>query len=154
MRQGKVSRRVWENLYISLSDFLLGFSPKRAFGYYSKFLSWGLTNINRPHSLLSYALILSQKLEVCPAVPLSENWSYRDTRGKNMNIVPNNWGNDCNFSTTKILGFKICSRCERQGVSERIGLYRIGTFQVGLNYRLSKYLNSKQTKQSSFAGSL
>jgi hypothetical protein len=133
-----------KNLHAYLSNFLSGYSLKRAFGYYSKFFSWGLTNVDRPDSLLSYALILSQKLKVCPTVPLSENWSDRDTRGKNVNIVPDHRGADCNFSTTEIWGFDVCPRCEKQGVSERIELNRIGALKVGLNYRISKYRNSKQ----------
>lgn len=133
-----------KNLHLYLSNFLSGYSLKRAFGYYSKFFSWGLTNVDRPDSLLSYALILSQKLKVCPTVPLSENWSDRDTRGKNVNIVPDHRGADCNFSTTEIWGFDVCPRCEKQGVSERIELNRIGALKVGLNYRISKYRNSKQ----------
>ena len=133
-----------KNLNAYLSNFLSGFSLKRAFGYYSKYFSWGLTNIDRPDSLFAYALILSQKLKVCPTFPLSENWSDRDTRGKNVNIVPNNRGIDCNFSTTEIWGFNTCTRCEKQGVSERIELNRIGALKVGLNYRISKHRNSKQ----------
>jgi hypothetical protein len=133
-----------KNLLFYFSNFLSGFSLRRAYGYYSKFFSWGLTNIDRPDSLLSYALILSQKLKVCPTFPLSENWSDRDTRGKNVNIVPNNRGIDCNFSTTEIWGFNTCTRCEKQGVSERIELNRIGALKVGLNYRISKHRNSKQ----------
>ncbi len=132
------------NLHLYLSNFLSGHSLKRAFGYYSQFFSWGLTNKDRPDSLLSYALILSQKLKVCPTVPLSENWSDRDTRGKNVNIVPDNRGNDCNFSTTEIWGLNVCARCKKQGVSERIELNRISALKVRLNYQLSKHLNSKQ----------
>ena len=40
-------------------------------------------------------------------------------------------------------GKMICPRCEKQGVSERIELNRIGALKVGLNYRISKYLASK-----------
>jgi len=49
-----------------------------------------------------------------------------------------------NFSTTEIWGLNICARCEKQGVSKRIELNRIGALKVGLNYKLSKHLNSKQ----------
>jgi hypothetical protein len=132
------------NLHAYLSNFLSGFSLKKAFGYYSKYFSWGLTNRDRPDSLLSYALVLSKKFKACPKVPLSENWSDRDTRGKNVNTVPDYRGADCNFSTTEIWGSDICPRCEKQGVSERIELNQIRALKVGLNYRISKYLNSKQ----------
>ncbi len=140
----KYQEEFQKNLHTYLSFSLSGFSLRRAYGYYSKFFSWGLTNIDRPDSLLSYALVLSQKLKVCPTVRLSENWSDRDSRGKNVNIVPDNRGNDCNFSTTEIWGLNICTRCEKQGVSERVELNRIGALKVGLTYRLSKHLNSKQ----------
>ena len=132
------------NLFTYLSSFLSGYSLRRAFKYYSNYLSWGLVNVDRGDSLLSYSLILSKSLKNCPTSPLGDNWSDRDTRGKNVNIVPDHRGADCNFSTTEIWGSDICPRCEKQGVSERIELNRIGALKVGLNYRISKYRNSKQ----------
>lgn len=132
------------NLFTYLSRFLKGYSLNRAFSYYSKYFSWGLVNPDRGDSLFSYSLLLSKNLKNCPNLPLGENWSDRDTRGKNVKIVPDNRGNDCNLTTTEIWGFKICSKCEKQGVSERVELNRIGALKVGLNYRLSKHLNSKQ----------
>lgn len=95
-------------------------------------------NSDRGDSLLSYSLILSKSLKNCPTLPLSDNWSNRDTRGKNVNIVPGNRGSDCNSSTTEIWEISICPRCEEQGVSERVELNRIGALKVGLNYRLRK----------------
>ncbi len=138
--QGEFDR----NLVTYLSSFLSGYALRRAFKYYSNYFSWGLVNSDRGDSLLSYSLILSKSFKNCPTLPLSDNWSDRDTRGKNVNTVPGNRGNDCNSSTTEIWGHSICPRCEKQGVSERIELNRIGALKVGLNYRLSKHLNSKQ----------
>jgi hypothetical protein len=135
------------NLSDYLSYFTTGFQFKRAFKYYSHYFSWGLTNIDRPDSLYNYCLILSKKFRICPVEPLSENWSDQNKNGLNVTTLPINRNNYCECSTKTIWGVNICPRCEKQGVSERVELNRIGALKAGLNYRISKYLASKQGQE-------
>jgi hypothetical protein len=127
-----------KNLQTYLSSFLSGFSLKRAYGYCTKSYAWGLTNVDRPDSLLTYALILSKKFKVCPPAPLSENWSDQDYRGKNVNTVPVGRGSHCASQTIKIWDVGVCPKCERQGVSERVALTLFSAIRTGLIYRINK----------------
>jgi hypothetical protein len=128
-------------LHIYLSSFLSGFSLVQAQRYYSKYLSWGLVNGDRPDSLFAYALLLSKKFRMCPSSRLSENWSDRDTRGKNVNELPSNRGLDCMCKSIEIWGFEVCPCCEKQGVSERIGLTLTAKIKNSINYRLRSTLS-------------
>jgi hypothetical protein len=125
-----------KNLYLFLSSFLSGFALKRAFDYYSKSWSWGLTNKDRPDALLAYALILMKKAKVCPIKPLSENWSGEDSRGMNVNSTPSSRGDNCKTCTTEFWNLSFCFRCERQGVSERVGLNPFSAIRSGFLFRL------------------
>jgi hypothetical protein len=127
-----------KNLNVYLRSFISGFALERAQNYYSKYYSWGLTNVDRTDNLFSYALILSKKFKTCPLVPLSENWSDQDNRGKNVNTVPTNRGLECSYATIDLWGYEICPQCEKQGVSERVALGLPGAIRANLLYRLPR----------------
>jgi hypothetical protein len=127
-----------ENLYVYLSSFLTGFGLKRAFRFYSRSLSWGLTNVDRPDALFAYALLLRKKLKTCPNKPLSEDWSDRDYRGKNVNRLPENRRRICLGRAIDLWGSKFCPECDKQGVSERVGLTLSSTIRNSLQYRMRR----------------
>jgi hypothetical protein len=124
-----------KNLYTYLNSFLTGFGLARAFRFYSQTLSWGLTNVDRPDALFAYALVLEKKLKTCPVMPLSEDWSDRDYRGKNVNKLPKNRGRICTTPLVKLWGLDMCPDCEKEGVSERVGLTLRSTIRNSLDYR-------------------
>jgi hypothetical protein len=123
------------NLYSYLSSFLTGFALTRAFRFYVRTLSWGLSNVDRPDALFAYALLLRKKLKNCPSEPLGEDWSDRDYRGKNVNKLPEGRGRICSSPTVKLWGFDLCPDCEKQGVSDRVGLTLRSTIRNSLEYR-------------------
>ena len=127
-----------KNLLFYFSSFLSGFSLRRAYKFYSEILSWGLLNPDRPDSLFAYALVLSKKLKICPVLPLSENWSDRDSRGKNVNYLMPNRGEECRAKSVKIWNLSACPQCEKFGASERIGLTPYLAMKNSIEYRVRK----------------
>jgi hypothetical protein len=127
--------RFEENLLAYLSSFLSGFGLKRALQFYSRALKGGVTNVDRTDSLFACALILNKNLKTCPIEPLSEDWSGRDARGKNVNKAPEGRGRICSSPTVKLWGFDLCPDCEKQGVSDRVGLTLSSTIRNSLEYR-------------------
>jgi hypothetical protein len=125
-----------KNLYIYFNSFLKGFALSRAINYYSRFFAWGLKNKDRPDSLFSYALVLRQRVKICPSTPTSEDWSDRDTRGKNVNYVSVHSGSVCKSSRIKVWEAEICPDCERQGVSKRVGLTIRSSISNSFEYRI------------------
>lgn len=144
-----LSRNLWKNneylqdefkkrLFEYLSVFLTGYGLRRAYGFYSKSLSWGLYSPDRGDALLAYALLSAGKLKTCPNQRLSEDWSGRDTRGKNVNKVPTGRGRVCTSPMVQLWGFDLCPDCEKQGVSERVGLTLRSTIRNSLEYRTKR----------------
>ena len=129
-----------KNLFLYFSSFLSGYPLNRALRYYSNYFSWGLVNLDRPDSLLAYTLILEKQLKHCPQIPLSENWSARDTRGKNVNSVPINRGLTCECTMIQIWGMDVCPKCEMQGTAERVALDRFGAIRSMLEFKARKLL--------------
>lgn len=125
-----------KNLRFYFSSFLSGFSLRRACRFFSDHLSWGLMNPDRPDSLFAYALILSKKLKICPVSPLSENWSARDTRGKNVNYQSSNRGEECSTRPIKIWNLNLCPQCEKFSISERTGLTPYLAIKNSIDYRM------------------
>lgn len=134
------------NLYRYLSSFLSGFALKRAYDYYSSYLSWGLTNPDRPDSLFAYALILKKKLKVCPIMPLTDNRSDQDGGGINVNTVPENRSFECTNSLKHIWGQLVCPKCERFGASERVALGKIEVVRAGLYFRKQQFISKIKNK--------
>ncbi len=128
-----------KNLHFYFSSFLTGFSLRRAHRFFSDYLSWGLMNSDRPDSLFAYALILRKKLKICPTLPLSENWSDRDTRGKNINYLLPHRGKECKAKSIEIWNLSACPQCEKFGISERVGLTRYLAMKNSVNFRMRNF---------------
>lgn len=125
-----------KNLFLYLSNLISGYGLKRAQKFYSNYFSWGLVNPDRPDSLLAYALLLKKKLKVCPTSRLSEDWSHKDHRGKNINYQLSNRNLRCVTKSINFWGFDSCSSCELFGISERVGLSLFQSLGNSLKYRL------------------
>ena len=128
-----------KNLHFYFSSFLSGFGLRRAYRFFSDYLSWGLMNPDRPDSLFAYALILRKKLKICPVLPLSENWSDRDTRGKNINYLLHHRGEECKAKSIEIWNLSACPQCEIFGVSERVGITPYLAMKNHIDYRMQNF---------------
>lgn len=131
-----------KNLMDYLETFNQKFAQTRAFSFFRDYLSWGLFNADRPDSLFVYALILSRNMKTCPPRRLSEDKSDRDNRGKNVNYLPKNRNYECLSDEAQVWGNSFCVPCERQGLSERVGLTPFASIMNSVRFRL-RNTNSK-----------
>jgi hypothetical protein len=138
--------RVEKNLRVFFSSI---FEHRKDFERLSKLLtsmlSWGLTNPNRPDSLLGYSLMSRGLLKQVSMNDLSIDVSHLDFRGANQEYRENSGRMFCKDSEIFESPFgKICRSCEVEGIKTRIPLGYKNQLESYLRFHLGKVFSFNQ----------
>jgi len=135
----RYQREFEKNLMDYLRTFNQKYAQARAFSYFRDFFTWGLFNPDRPDSLFVYALILSRQMKTCPTRRLSDDNSDKDNRGKNVNYLPKNRNYECSANEAEVWESSFCVTCEKQGLSERVGITPVQTISNSFKFRIKNW---------------